>query len=68
MKKFILMLAVAASTALVACGSKEAATEEAPATDSIEVVEETTIEEPAAATDSVATDSVATEAAAPAAE
>lgn len=40
MKKYILMLAVAAATALVACGNKEAQTEEAPATDSVEVVEE----------------------------
>ena len=40
MKKYILMLAVAAATTLVACGNKEAQTEEAPATDSIEAVVE----------------------------
>lgn len=38
MKKYILMLAVAAATTLVACGNKEAQTEEVPATDSIEAV------------------------------
>jgi uncharacterized lipoprotein YbaY len=61
MKKFILMLAVAASTALVACGSKEAATEEAPATDSIEVVEEV-VEEAPVADSTVVADSAAVEA------
>lgn len=40
MKKYILMLAVAAATTLVACGNKEAQTEEAPATDSVEAVVE----------------------------
>lgn len=52
MKKYILMLAVAAATALVACGNKEAATEEAvePVEEAVEVVEEV---------DSVAADSVA---------
>ena len=53
MKKYILMLAVAAATALVACGNKEAATEETvePVEEAIEVVEE--------AIDTVAADTVA---------
>lgn len=38
MKKYILMLAVAAATALVACGNKEAQTEEV-AVDSVAVEE-----------------------------
>lgn len=54
MKKYILMLAVAAATALVACGNKEAAVEEAPVEDSAAVVEEV-IE----VVDSVAGDSAA---------
>lgn len=44
MKKYILMLAVAAATALVACGNKEAQAEEAPATDTIEAVETEIVE------------------------
>ncbi len=41
MKKYILMLAVAAATALVACGNKEAAVEEnVEPVDSAAVVEE----------------------------
>ncbi len=41
MKKYILMLAVAAATTLVACGNKEANTEEVvEPVDSVEVVEE----------------------------
>lgn len=66
MKKYILMLAVAAATALVACGNKEAATEETaePAVEEVAVVEEV------ATVDSTATDSAAVEAPveAPAAE
>lgn len=47
MKKYIFMLAVAATAALVACGNKEAATEEAPVEgEAVEVVEEVA-EEPA---------------------
>ena len=38
MKKYILMLAVAAATTLVACGNKEAQTEEAPEVDTLEAV------------------------------
>ena len=59
MKKYILMLAVAAATTLVACGNKEAATEETPATDSIEVVEETIEVVDSIAADTVAADTVA---------
>ncbi len=54
MKKYILMLAVAAATTLVACGNKEAQTEEAPATDSVEAVVEEVVE----TVDSIAPDSV----------
>lgn len=57
MKKYILMLAVAAATALVACGNKEAAQEEAAPVDSIEVVEDA-IEE---VVDTVAGDTVVAE-------
>ncbi|MBD5239616.1 MAG: hypothetical protein HDS64_07620 [Bacteroidales bacterium] len=43
MKKYILMLAVAAATTLVACGGNETKTEEAPvAEEAVEVVEEAT--------------------------
>lgn len=55
MKKYILMLAVAAATALVACGNKEAAVEEAPAEDTVAAVVEEVVE----VADSVACDSVA---------
>lgn len=57
MKKYILMLAVAAATTLVACGNKEAQAEEAPEADSTEVV----VEEVEAVVDSadVPVDSVA---------
>ncbi len=60
MKKYILMLAVAAATALVACGNKEAATEEnaEPVEEAIEVVEETV---DTVAADTVAADTVAAE-------
>lgn len=44
MKKYILMLAVAAAATLVACGNKEANVEEAPATDSIEAVIEEVVD------------------------
>ena len=54
MKKYILMLAVAAASTLVACGNKEAAVEEteAPAVEeAVEVVEEVAV-------DSIAADTV----------
>lgn len=55
MKKYILMLAVAAATTLVACGNKEAeATEEVP-TDSVEVIAEEVVE----VVDSIAPDTTA---------
>lgn len=44
MKKYILMLAVAAATTLVACGNKEANTEEVPAVDTVEAVVEEVVE------------------------
>lgn len=63
MKKYILMLAVAAATTLVACGNKEAETTEVPVDSAtVEVVETEVVEVVdtiAADTNTVATDTVA---------
>ncbi|MCM1309478.1 MAG: hypothetical protein NC301_00445 [Bacteroides sp.] len=55
MKKYILMLAVAAAATLVACGNKEANVEEAEAVDTVEVVEavDTVVVADSAAVDTV---------------
>ena len=60
MKKYILMIAVAAASTLVACGNKEAAVEEteAPAVEeAVEVVEEVAVDSIAADTVAAAADS-----------
>lgn len=68
MKKYILMLAVAAAATLVACGNKQTTDE---ATEAVDTIVEAEVIEAAAVVDSLATDSTAvadSTAAAPAAE